>query len=229
MNLISPYADHEKITSGSSYTPARSGDLEPFNPLLLFGSFLLTVAFTSAGNLPSLSARLNSQFELTSSGVSPKRKPPPAESAIGELRRLSGLTWDQLARVFDVSRRSLHHWASGGTMSAKHEEKLQRTLSTIRQIDRGSAAENRTALLRATSDGIIPLDLLIAGNFEGVVTILGEPMFNPRATTPKPLRPAEAYIPAISDRMDVNQDVLHREIGGGRAAKSMRGRGSGKA
>ena len=44
----------------------------------------------------------------------------PAGTAIGELRRLSGLTWDQLARLFNVSRRSLHFWASGGEPSIKN-------------------------------------------------------------------------------------------------------------
>ena len=37
--------------------------------------------------------------------------------AIAELRRLSGLTWDQLARLFNVSRRALHFWASGKPMT----------------------------------------------------------------------------------------------------------------
>ena len=40
----------------------------------------------------------------------------PAEStaeAIMEIRRRSGLTWQELGDLFDVSRRSIHHWANG--------------------------------------------------------------------------------------------------------------------
>ena len=33
--------------------------------------------------------------------------------AVSELRRISGLTWEQLAWLFGVSRRSVHFWASG--------------------------------------------------------------------------------------------------------------------
>jgi DNA-binding transcriptional regulator YiaG len=79
-----------------------------------------------------------------------------AGSAIAELRRLSGLTWDQLARLFDVSRRSLHFWASGKAMTPSNEEHLQRVLGAVRKIDRGSAGANREALLAARGDGTVP-------------------------------------------------------------------------
>jgi len=84
----------------------------------------------------------------------------PAAAAIGELRRLSGFTWDQLARLFNVSRRSLHFWASGKPMAPSNEEHLQRLLAVFRKIDRGSASANRTALLGVREDGSLPFDLL---------------------------------------------------------------------
>ena len=60
--------------------------------------------------------RSHRSFEQTTAGaVVPSAQ--PAGAAIGELRRLSGLTWDQLARIFSVSRRSLHFWASGKPMT----------------------------------------------------------------------------------------------------------------
>src|SRR5438067_1440640 len=30
--------------------------------------------------------------------------------ALGEIKRLGGLTWDNLARIFGVSRRTVHNW-----------------------------------------------------------------------------------------------------------------------
>ena len=54
--------------------------------------------------------------DQTSAGVSVSSI-APSGAAIGELRRLSGLTWDQLARLFNLSRRSLHFWASGKPMA----------------------------------------------------------------------------------------------------------------
>lgn len=72
--------------------------------------------------------------------------------AIHELHFKSGLTWDQLARLFGVNRRSVHFWASGKPLATRHEEKLFHLLTLIRTIDRGSARINRTLLLKPIPD-----------------------------------------------------------------------------
>jgi DNA-binding XRE family transcriptional regulator len=59
--------------------------------------------------------------------------------ALNELRKLSALTWEQLAKLFNVSRRSLHFWASDQPLSRFNEENLNRLLGTIRYINRGTA------------------------------------------------------------------------------------------
>jgi DNA-binding transcriptional regulator YiaG len=68
-------------------------------------------------------------------------------AVVSESRRLAGLTWKQLARVFGVARRSLHFWASGKPTDASNEEHLRRLLVVPRQADRGTAHENREMLL----------------------------------------------------------------------------------
>lgn len=93
--------------------------------------------------------------------------------AINELRKLSGLTWDQLAKIFNVSRRSVHFWASGQQLSSFNEENLNRLLGTIRYIDRGRADINRSLLMSPGSDGKPLLDLLTTGKYEEVKQILG--------------------------------------------------------
>ena len=87
-------------------------------------------------------------------------------SAIMEIRRRSGLTWDELAELFEVSRRSVHHWASGKTVSASHHRQIRRMLSAIRNIDHGEAARTRDFLLAADASGNSPLDLLSLSRFE---------------------------------------------------------------
>jgi len=87
-------------------------------------------------------ATLVPAWEQTSSGSSVGSSvgsSDDAGTAIAELRRRSGLTWDQLARLFEVSRRSVHFWASGKVMAAAHEEHLQRVLAAVRRLDRGSS------------------------------------------------------------------------------------------
>ncbi len=90
------------------------------------------------------------------------------QRTISELRRLSGLTWEQIAHLFDVSPRSLHAWASGQRLNAANEARLNRLIGVIRYIDRGSASLNRSLLLQSVDNDKIVLDLLIEGDFEAV-------------------------------------------------------------
>jgi DNA-binding XRE family transcriptional regulator len=159
-------------------------------------------AATPGGETPALRA-----LDQTSGGAL-LATVQPAGAAISELRRRSGLTWDQLAHIFSVSRRSLHFWASGQAMSSSNEERLQRVLATMRQIDRGSASENRAALLRPTPDGALPFDLLVAGEYAQALSALGSGAGTPRVA-PRPRRsalaaraphPPETLVSALQDR-----------------------------
>ena len=82
------------------------------------------------------------------------------QAAIHELRRRSGLTWDQIAELMGVGRRSVHFWASGKEASARNQEHLQRVLAAVRSADRGSASGTRSALLETDNEGINAFDLL---------------------------------------------------------------------
>jgi transcriptional regulator with XRE-family HTH domain len=96
---------------------------------------------------------------------SPGEVPLSAAAAIHTVRRLSGLTWDELADLLTVSRRSLHHWANGRPVSAEHDRRLRQVLAALRRIDHGEAARNRDALLTAGADGRTIVDLLKEGRY----------------------------------------------------------------
>jgi transcriptional regulator with XRE-family HTH domain len=137
------------------------------------------------------------------------RVPIQGGAAIGELRRLSGLTWEQLARLLDVSRRSLHFWASGHAMNASHEERLARVLAVVRKVDRGSSSANRALLLNAMEDGVIPV--LLASDDAVALSRLGVGNF-PRASPPglsgaaraaRAPRPPEELVGALHDRIQI--------------------------
>lgn len=147
----------------------------------------------------------------------------PSGAAIGELRRLSGLTWDQLARLFNLSRRSLHFWASGKMMAASNEEHLQRLLAVIRKVDRGSASANRALMFGGCEDGCIPFDLLASGEYERVLSLLG-PGQTSRVSPPKHVDEVRAASARRKPEEIVGafQDRIHRDGGKSRAAKSVR-------
>lgn len=147
----------------------------------------------------------------------------PSGAAINELRRVSGLTWEQLARLFNVSRRSLHFWASGKPMTPSNEEHLQRLLAVVRKVDRGSASANRAMLLGVREDGSLPFDLLASGDYDRVLSLLGPgearrsspPKLSEEARAARAPRPPEELVGALQDR-------IHRDGGIARAAKSVR-------
>jgi DNA-binding transcriptional regulator YiaG len=148
------------------------------------------------------------RIDQTSAGDSVS-SPAASGAAIGELRRLSGLTWDQLARLFTLSRRSLHFWASGKPMAPSNEEHLQRLLAVVRKVDRGSASANRAMLLGVSKGGILPFDLLVEGEYERVLSLLGNgesrrispPTLSKEARAARAPRPPEELVDARHDRI----------------------------
>ncbi|WP_457647645.1 hypothetical protein [Profundibacter sp.] len=105
---------------------------------------------------------------------------------VQEFKRLSGLTWAQVAGVFEVSARAPFDWASGKPVSAKNHERLGGAVAAIRFIDRGSAEENRNLLLSQAKVGRTYLDLFRAGEFNSAQALagkgVGRPIFEQKLT-----------------------------------------------
>jgi DNA-binding transcriptional regulator YiaG len=77
--------------------------------------------------------------------------------AINKAHEDSGLTWEQLARIFAVSRRALHMWANGARMNATNAELLMRLVVFLGQME-GGPDQRRAALLAIGDDGKSALD-----------------------------------------------------------------------
>lgn len=193
---------------------------------VLVGLMLVGFGTSMAHTLPTYTALPSQRVADQTTAGTTVAPAAPLSAAIGELRRLSGLTWDQLARLFSVSRRSLHFWASGKPMSQSNEEHLQRILGVMRIIDRGSASENRALLLGAREDGSLPFDLLASADYDRVLSLLGPgngrrvapPKLSDEARAERAQQSPEELVGALHDR-------IHRDSGKVRAAKSVRVRG----
>jgi hypothetical protein len=97
-----------------------------------------------------------------------------ARDAIFELRRLSGLTWEELATLLSVTRRSLHLWANGASINARNEKQVRDLVMAMRELDRGTARENRGLLLAPLPDGELTVgDLLRGQHFTEVLDLVG--------------------------------------------------------
>lgn len=118
----------------------------------------------------AIGATIARSSERTTAGPAGQIEHVPAESTaetIMEIRRRSGLTWEEIGDLFDVSRRSVHHWANGKPVTAKHDRMIRRILAALRHLDQGDRLGTR-ALLQAVDPaiGVSTLDLLKAGRFD---------------------------------------------------------------
>ncbi|RYZ88487.1 MAG: hypothetical protein EOP04_09295 [Proteobacteria bacterium] len=140
---------------------------------LILRSLLILFPLTSTGSA-SIDLQSLPSVEITTGGVTPhfSFENQSVSEEINSLRRISGLTWDHLAKLFNVSRRSLHFWASGRPVNAQNYELLNRMVSAIKAIDCGQASENRARIFRAIN-GTLPFDLLVANKFEEFGRVLG--------------------------------------------------------
>lgn len=170
---------HQRRNTGDSAfarsTSANGPMLEPLS-VLEVGPRLMAHGTAGTGIFEGLRRDVTSPPAQTSSGLSiSEASAEQVEStarAINELHRLTGLTWEQLAELFQVSRRSLHFWASGKPLNGHNETRVRRALAAIRTTDRGSASLNRAMLLQ-DRDGVVPLDLLSREEYELFEELVG--------------------------------------------------------
>jgi len=98
----------------------------------------------------------------------------PAEE-IRWLHVVSGLTWEQLGRVFGVSRRAVHLWANGRRMNSTNAELLGQLVAVVSELPGGTADARRAALLAAGTDGSSLVDRLRARNRSDARDVTGTP------------------------------------------------------
>lgn len=137
--------------------------------------------------------------------VDPEPAVPTIPEAIFEMRRISGLTWDELAGLFGVTRRAIHHWANGNSLKPDNIRQVHDVLRALRTIARASVEETRAALLAPLAAGRTALQLLQARDYDGVVGLFGagdRPAVLPprRSARPSEQPHPTAFLGALQDR-----------------------------
>ena len=76
----------------------------------------------------------------------------------------SGLTWDQLGKIFGVSRRAVHMWATGGRLNQANAQHVRSFAAVIREVESSligpTPGDVRARLLQVGSDGLSVVDRL---------------------------------------------------------------------
>lgn len=83
---------------------------------------------------------------------------PTSAELLTRTHRESGLTWDQLARYFGVSRRAVHLWAAGGRMSATNEELLAHLVFAVDRLYEGCTEDTHIFLPYRDGVFVVPID-----------------------------------------------------------------------
>lgn len=129
------------------------------------------------GSWEYVAARVAKDASTSSNGSlvrSLEGDPHPEPLAATRVRRLkdrSGLTWDQLRRLFGVSERSMHLWAGGARMNARNAERLTYIEQVVDALGTKDADRCREALVRSPSGkgrSILQQLAMTAGPSEGV-------------------------------------------------------------
>lgn len=121
-------------------------------------------------------------------GDGPAMSLPASAVAIRDLKRRSALTWDELARLFGVSRKTVHNWDEGAKVSQAREQRLQEVAAIFADFPCTPKAIH--GALRSVSDGRPIIDIVAMGAPAGLIRAhlagrLGPPLT--RITEPPPL------------------------------------------
>lgn len=114
---------------------------------------------TFGGSWNELVARVAADLATSSQSTPIKgigTDPHPRPATVSRVRRIkedSGLTWDQFRRLFGVSQRSVHLWASGARMSARNEERLTQIEQVVSALGLATPQQRRDNLLRSPTGG----------------------------------------------------------------------------
>ena len=159
----------------------------------------------------------------TNSGSRDNRSKSSASAAIFAIRRLSGLTWEQIARIFGVTRRAVHFWASGKPLNDENEARVETVLSLLKRIDRGSADLNRKALIQVGSANSTTLDLLAEDKFDEAEARLGLGIVREAKPQYSPEELASRRPPKPEDLVDAIQEPIETvELGKSRRRRAFR-------
>lgn len=135
-----------------------------------------------------------------------------ARDAIFELRRLTGLTWGDLAAMLSATRQSLHLWANGAPINGVNEKNVHSLLMAMRELDRGTARENHGLLLAPLQGGGTVGELLRARRFEDAVALAGRGRGRPIGAIMPEAAPRAEKI-SVADMLGTRSDRLHTDEG----------------
>lgn len=168
------YVEPDLVEMDTWSTFARPWPVWDYDPPTIL--FLVTAGTTSG--LPLLMSMRNAvRFSMTSETHTDDMVVPMSDSELVRwIKENSGLTWDQVARVFDVSRRTVHLWAKGSRVSARNAEAIREFAALVSEVGGRTPTSKRSSLLAIGSDGLSALDRFRRVQYDAASDVTGTPL-----------------------------------------------------
>lgn len=90
---------------------------------------------------------------------------------VRSIHDISGLTWEQIAKMFTISRRAVHSWANGARVSARNLEALSQLAGAL-EGRRGFSPDDNRIWLLDSSEGPSRYDRIRGRNDKAVLEAL---------------------------------------------------------
>lgn len=166
MTQVATYSPSELVFTGAShgYAPEPKGK---FLGIIALGALGISLG-TGSDRVWIRGLRVESAHAEKASAISTLAP----VSLLRRIRRISGLTWDELSTAFSVSTRALHNWDAGGLLRQKHLQRLHEVAGLFDRLDRGNPVYLRNLLLKDFG-GQNALVMLRAGQLKEVEVLLG--------------------------------------------------------
>lgn len=168
------YAD-ARVTQAQ---PAATRSGPSVAKIAVSGLFLVAAAGSTSAGIPfkePLPVVRNATPDMIPTAGSLAGEPATDAELVRWLKDESGLTWDQIARIFDVSRRTVHLWANGSRVSAGNAEALHAFAALVRQFAGRSPDDTRNGLLTIGANGLSPIDQFRRSQHDGASNVSGTP------------------------------------------------------
>lgn len=159
--LLDPPPEAFRAPGTQAPTPGTASAAKRFVMVGLVAGSVLSGTITTV--TPAYAAALKdvATRSRTLPAVPPALGTPPARpvaDVLQRLRRVSGLSWGEIAVGVGVSRRAVHHWLSGGRIADAHVARVLGLERLVALHEAGSAELTRDRLLRPGPGGRPVLD-----------------------------------------------------------------------
>ncbi|AYD01606.1 hypothetical protein [Neorhizobium sp. NCHU2750] len=122
---------------------------------------------------------------------------------IGQLKMMTGYTWDRLAELLSCSRQSLYNWRDGLTVTDANIRAVQRMHEALAFIDRGDPTETRAVL---EANGALVFKTLKGGDLEEGKRLAGKGSGSTHGRPPPLVNGARQLQDHWTDRIAASSD-----------------------